>query len=58
MPKKYKDLYNLIAQNDNADQYFNPLPDYVQDQISTRADSVNSFASLKDYAENLLRGDD
>ena len=28
------------------------------EQISTRSDSVNSFASLKDYAQNLLRGDD
>ena len=29
----------------------------VKEQIDTRADSVNSFASLKDYAENLTRGD-
>lgn len=55
---KYSDMYSLFAEDDEAKQYFNELPDYVQDQIKTRANNVNSFASLQDYAENLLRGDD
>ena len=41
-----------------AKRYFDSLPDYVRDQISSRADSVNTFAGLRDYADNLLRGDD
>ena len=28
------------------------------EQISSRANSVNTYAGLRDYAENLLRGDD
>ena len=56
-PKHYSSLYSLIEQDANAMQYYRQLPDYVQQQISQRAQSVNSLSSLQDYAENLLRGD-
>ncbi len=56
--KHYPDLYALCEQDSEAGAYFTSLPDYVRNQIETRADSVNSFESLKDYAENLLCGDD
>lgn len=56
--RKYPDVYALIHEDPQAKQYFDSLPDYVQNQIGTRAGNVNSFASLRDYAENLLRGDD
>ncbi len=55
--KKYSDMYELFKSDSSAKQYFDKLPDYVREQISTRAGGVNSFDSLKDYAENLLRGD-
>ncbi len=55
---KYRDLYELFDGDLKARQYFDKLPAYVRDQISIRAGSVNSFESLQDYAENLLRGDD
>lgn len=57
MDKKYPDLYNLIAEDRQAHEYFSKLPDYVQEEIDHRAGHVNSFASLQDYAENLTRGD-
>lgn len=57
MDQKYPNMYALMEQEKQAKEYYNSLPDYVRDQISTRADNVNSFASLQDYAENLLRGD-
>ena len=57
MPK-YPNMYELFKSEPRAKQYFDKLPDYVRDQISTRAGGVNSFESLRDYAENLLRGDD
>lgn len=56
--QKYSDMYELFKSDLNAKQYYDKLPDYVREQISTRADGVNSFEILKDYAENLLRGDD
>lgn len=56
--QKYPDMYELFKHDAQAKQYFDSLPDYVQDQISTRASGVNSLASLKDYAENLLRSDE
>jgi hypothetical protein len=55
---KFHSMYALFKQDREAKKYFDSLPDYVREQISTRADNVNSFASLRDYAENLLRGDD
>ena len=55
--KSYPDLFALLQDDAEAKRYFDTLPDYVRDQISTRAEGVNSFASLKDYAQNLTRGD-
>ena len=55
---KYPDLQALLADAPEAKQYFDTLPDYVKDQIRTRPQGVNSFESLQDYSENLLRGDD
>lgn len=54
---KYANMYELFNNDVQAKQYFENLPEYVRDQISTRPDNVNSFESLKDYAENLTRGD-
>lgn len=56
--RKYNNLDTLISNDLTAKNYFNALPDYVKSQISTRSHNINSFDSLKDYAENLLRGDD
>ena len=55
---KYSDLYALLADQPEAKSYFDTLPKYVQEQISTRAQGVNSLESLHHYAENLLRADD
>lgn len=54
----YPNLNTLLCSEPEAKRYFDALPDYAREQISTRAGSVNSFASLKNYAQNLLRGDD
>lgn len=58
MPKKYSGLNELISQSNEARNYYDSLPDYVRESIAERGDNVNSFESLRDYAENLLRGDD
>ena len=55
---KYPDLNALLRSVPEAKRYDNALPDYVREQINTRSTGVNSLASLKDYAENLTRGDD
>lgn len=54
----YSDLNTLLRSEPEAKHYFDTLPNYAREQIQTRSGSVNSFASLKDYAENLLREDD
>ena len=53
-----KNLEQLLSSDIEAKAYFAKLPDYVQQHIESRGDNVNSLASLQDYAENLLRGDD
>ena len=55
---KYPDLNALLRSEPEAKRYYDALPDYVREQIGTRPAGVNSFASLKDYAENLTREDD
>jgi len=54
---KYADLNALLKGDPKAKQYYDSLPDYVKEQISSRGENVNSMASLQDYAENLTRGD-
>ena len=49
---KYPDMHALLSQEPEARAYFDALPDYVREQMQTRSQGV------KDYAENLLRGDD
>ena len=46
--EKYRDMHALLSSSSQAKQYFDSLPDYVR---------VNTFENLRDYAENLLRGD-
>ncbi len=55
--KKYGDLKALMDSDRAARMYFDELPDYVKDQLMTRGESVNSFDSLVDYAQNITRGD-
>jgi len=58
MTQKYNDLQSLLSADGQAREFYSSLPDYVKDHISTRAQNVNTYKSLRDYAENLLRGDD
>ena len=48
----------LAMSEPEAKRSYDALPDYVREQIDTRPAGVNSLASLKDYAENLTRGDE
>lgn len=57
MTQKYHDLNALLQADDGAQQYFDELPGYVREQMQSRAENINSFASLQDYAQNLTRGD-
>jgi len=53
MPE-YRDLDTMIFQDGNARQYYNELPGYIREQISSRRDNITTFDALKNYAENLL----
>jgi hypothetical protein len=58
MPNKYSDLYSLIDLDNEASSYFASLPYYIKQSVSSRSQNINSFDSLRDYAENLLRDDE
>jgi len=55
---KYSGLTKLLESEPAAQKYYDELPEFVREQIGTRKHHINSFESLRDYAENLLRGDD
>lgn len=57
MSQKYEDLSALLKQDVGARAFYNRLPDYVKEQMAPRADGINSFESLRDYVDNLTRGD-
>ncbi len=57
MDKKYSGLYELIENDSEANNYYQSLPDYAKQSICAREQNINSFASLQDYAENLLRNE-
>ncbi|CAB1249980.1 MAG: YdeI/OmpD-associated family protein [Clostridiales bacterium] len=57
MDKKYGNMFEMLKDNPEAKAYFDNLPPTVRQQISTRSFNVNSFESLRHYADNLTRGD-
>jgi len=57
MNKTYGGLSALLSAEPQAQQYFDSLPGYVKEMMQDRAQNINSFESLRDYGENLLRGD-
>ena len=42
----YTDLYALFRRDPGAEEYFNQLPAYVQDQLSARCRAVDSLERL------------
>ena len=57
MSQKYESLAQLLQQDNRARAFYDSLPEYVRNQIKTRGQSINSYESLSDYADNLTRGD-
>ncbi len=58
MPEQYSGLDSLIRGDGEARRYFNSLPGYVQEAVGQRAQSVTSMESLRNYVENLTRGEE
>ena len=57
MEQKYADLQSLIFHCAGARQYFASLPDYAQELIQDRSQAICTEEDLRNYADNLLRGD-
>ena len=55
--QKYADLQSLIFHCAGARQYFASLPDYAQEMIQDRSQAICTEEDLRNYADNLLRGD-
>ena len=56
MEFKFTDMHALLKGDSQAWKYYNMLPDHVRDHISSSADTVNTFSSLRAHAERLLHG--
>ncbi len=48
------DLNRLLQQDQNANQFFCSLPEYVQETIRERGQNIHCADDLHRYAENLL----
>jgi hypothetical protein len=57
MSNTYGGLRALLNAEPQAQQYYDSLPGYVREMMQDRSQNINSFESLRDYGENLLRGD-
>ncbi len=53
--KKYPNFIELITCDSVAKKYFNSLPDYIRQQIFSQSSGVDSFESLMDCVENMLK---
>lgn len=50
-------LDELLNGSDRAQHYFSSLPQYVQDMIMQRRQSIQTEDELRRYAENIVQGD-
>lgn len=50
-------LDSLLSNGGGAQQYFSSLPVYVQEMILQRRQNIKNEEELRNYAENLTRGD-
>lgn len=57
MAAKYDGLKSLLTADKEAYDFFATLPQYVREHIASHDSGVNSFDSLKSYADNLTQGD-
>lgn len=55
METKYTDLNAMLHSDTEARQYFSSLPEYLQDHISSRAESINTLSHLRAYGHKLPR---
>jgi hypothetical protein len=52
---KYVDLFDLLDKEPQAKTYFNKLPENVKQQIQGQSKNIDSFDSLRNYAETQNR---
>lgn len=50
-------LYGVLGSSPAARQYFNSLPEYVQEMIIQRRENIKSEDELHRYADNITQGD-
>lgn len=57
MEQKYENLGALLKNEPEVFDYYTGLPVYARSMIARRSENVHSYEELKNYADNLLRGD-
>lgn len=54
---QYDGLGEMLKNDPAAFDYYTSLPQYVRSMIARRSQNVHSMEELRNYADNLLRGD-
>lgn len=55
--KKYDGLGDMLKSDPAIFDYYTGLPDYVRSMIARRSQNVCTEDELRNYADNLMRGD-
>ena len=50
-------LGGVLSSSEQAQRYFNSLPQYVQEMIMQRRENIKTEDELRRYADNLTQGD-
>ena len=54
MSERFYDLFDLLEEDSEAEEFYQELPEYVREFIEDRADSVRSLEDLRQCADNFL----
>lgn len=54
-PYEYRDLYDLMDHDFEAEELFYSLPDYVRGSIDEKADRICTEEELQRYVEEVYR---
>lgn len=57
MEQQYQNLGELLKNEPEVYDYFTSLPVYARSMIARRSGNVHSYEELRNYADNVLRGD-
>ncbi|MBQ7718734.1 MAG: hypothetical protein IJT38_05485 [Clostridia bacterium] len=54
MSEQFYDLFDLLEEDFEAEEFYQELPEYVREFIEDRADTIRNLDDLRRCADNFL----